>query len=157
KYGCDQTKCYIGGGTTPAGIAFPGNYMYWIIPGQSKGVTLNPTIGPTDVITIVYADTAFLLNSYTATLDSNGTHATFTIPNPAPATAPQKVSDQALGLKTGDLVLFTTAGAGGSLMGVGEVTADATGTAAPFVVDFANADALSLNQLTATSGSLTSM
>jgi prepilin-type N-terminal cleavage/methylation domain-containing protein len=157
KYGCDQTKCYIGGGTTPAGSAFPGNYMYWIIPGPAKGVTLNAGRGPTDIITVIYADTAFLLSSYTATLDANGTHATFTIPSPAPPTAPQNVSDPAVGLKTGDLVLFTTQGAGGSLMAVGEVTADATGTAAPFVVNFANADSLFMNQIAATSGSLTNM
>jgi len=157
KYGCDQTKCYIGGGTTPAGVAFPNNYMNWVIPGPGRGITLNATKGPTDVVTVVYADSAFLLNEYTATLNGTGTQATFTAPAVAPATPPQLVSDPALGLRKGDLVLFTTTGVGGTQMGIGEVTLDVTGLGVPFTANFANADALFLNQTAATAGSLTKM
>ena len=155
KYGCDQIKCYIGGGTTPAGIALPNNYLYWIIPGAAKGVTLNATRGPTDIITVVYADTAFQLNQYNVTFNNtNGTSVNFTLPTPAPATPPQPVSAPDVGLKTGDLVLFTNTVGGNTAMAVGEVTANVTGASRPYTALFANADALLFNQTAATAGSM---
>lgn len=155
KYGCDQVKCYIGGGTTPAGIAFPGNYLYWIIPGPAQGVTLNNPPGPTDIITVVYADTAFQLNQYQVSFNNaNGTSVNFTMPNPAPNPAPQAVSDPAVGLKTGDLVLFTNTVGGNTAMAVGEVTGNVAGASSPYTALFANSDALQLNQVAATAGDL---
>lgn len=155
KYGCDQVKCYIGGGTTPGGIAYPGNYLYWIIPGPAQGVTLNTPPGPTDIITVVYADSAFQLNQYQVTFNNtNGTSVNFTMPNPAPNPAPQAVSAPDVGLKTGDLVLFTNTVGGNTAMAIGEVTANVTGASSPYTASFANADALQFNQVAATAGDL---
>lgn len=154
KYGCDQVKCYVGGGTTPAGIVFPNNYLYWIIPGPAKGVTLNALRGPTDVITVVYADTAFQLNQYQVSFNPTGTSATFALPNPAPNPLPQPVSAPDVGLKTGDLVLFANTVGGNTAMAVGEVTANVTGAGAPYTGTFANADALLFNQTAATAGDM---
>jgi len=155
KYGCDQVKCYIGGGTTPAGIAFPNNYLYWIIPGPARGVTLNAARGATDVITVVYADSAFQLNQYQATFNNaNGTSVNFTLPNPAPNPLPQAVSAPDVGLKTGDLVLFTNTVGGNTAMAVGEVTANVTGANSPYTALFANADALLFNQTAANAGGM---
>jgi prepilin-type N-terminal cleavage/methylation domain-containing protein len=150
KYGCDSVQCYI----NSTGIAYPGNYMYWIIPGHNRGANLNASIGATDAITIVSGDTAFLLSSYTASLNATGTVATFTMPNPAPAITPQKVSDTAQGLKVGDLVLFTGKVGGNTQSAVGEVTADVTGTASPYTANFSDPDALAFNQSAATAASM---
>ncbi|HEY1273195.1 MAG TPA: prepilin-type N-terminal cleavage/methylation domain-containing protein [Terriglobales bacterium] len=155
RYGCDQSKCYLGGGASPAGIAFPANYIYWIMPGPGMGATLNAVQGPTDVITVVYGDTAFRLNQYQVTFNNAfGTSINFVMPSPAPSPAPQQVSDPALGLKTGDLVILSNNLGGNSQMAVGEVTANVTGTSSPYTAAFANADVLQLNQIAATSGDL---
>jgi prepilin-type N-terminal cleavage/methylation domain-containing protein len=155
KYGCDQVKCYIGGGTTPAGIALPGNYLYWIIPGPAQGVTLNAAVGPTDVITVVYADTAFQLNQYQVTFNNaNGTSVNFSLPAVPPNPLPQPVSAQDVGLKTGDLVLFSNTVGGNTAMAVGEVTGNVAGASSPYTALFANSDALQFNQVAATAGDL---
>jgi prepilin-type N-terminal cleavage/methylation domain-containing protein len=92
-YGCDYTGvCYLGPANS-ASIAYPNqvvsgntiNYLYGVIPGWKKGVTVNAAAGPSDVITVVYADTTFLLSDYTVKFnDLNGNSVTFTLPSPAP-------------------------------------------------------------------------
>ena len=67
-YGCDQVGNCVPGG----GIAYPCSTgtppciptLYGLIPGYQLGINVpgNPT--PTDVITVVYSDTAFALNCY---------------------------------------------------------------------------------------------
>jgi len=155
-YGCDQAKCYIGGaGGAPSGIAYPGQYMNWIIPGFQMGPILQVGQNPTDVITVVYADTTFLLNEYVVTFNlANGTSVTFSPPAVAPATPPQLVSDPVVGLKTGDFVLFQNTTAGSTAQAVAEVTANVTGAGPTFVAAFADPDAARLNQTLATSGDL---
>ena len=157
KYGCDQASCYLNGvaGTYPLQSAVP--YMYGLIPGYNKGPTLNTTQGPTDVITVIYTDSAFYLNCYTAKATAKGV-VTFYQPTP-PATwatlgclpgtavAPQAINDSVIGLTTGDLVLMTL---GGNTI-MGEVTgAVTTGTDVngntTYIVPFANNDALQMNQ-----------
>jgi prepilin-type N-terminal cleavage/methylation domain-containing protein len=150
KYGCDSTKCYVGS----SGQAYPGNYMYWIVPGHSVGATLNATAGATDAITVVSGDTGFLLNSYNVSLNSSGTVATFTLPSPAPALTPQGVSDSAVGLRAGDLVLFTGKVGGNTKTGIGQVTANVTGTSSPYTANFSDPDSLGFNQSAATAGSM---
>jgi hypothetical protein len=126
-----------------------------LIPGYNKGPVL--AAGTTDVTTVVYTDSGFYLNCYTATVTAKSV-VTFSQPIP-PATwasegclpntvtTPQAVNDAALGLTTGDLVLMTL---GGTTM-VGEVTGPVTtGTDASgnitYIVPFANNDALKMNQ-----------
>lgn len=154
RFGCDQTNCYVGNG---AGILFPGNYLYPIIPGPGLGTTINGVKGPTDVITVSYTDTTFLLNCYTVAFNkADGTSVTFTTPNPLPPScpvAPQPVTDAAVGLKLGDLVLFSNTVNGNQAMAVGEVTT-AAGAASPYTVTFSDPDRLYLNQTAATGGDM---
>src|SRR4029077_20504568 len=149
-YGCDQTaKCYINGasaaypkqGTTP--------YLYGLIPGWKSGPTLNASQGATDVVTVVYTDSTFYLNCYTATITSS-TVVTFTQPSPLTCvlptgvTSPQNVNDSVVGLAPGDLVLFSF-----TPNVVSEFRA-VNGN----VITCASGDALNMNSTTAASGNL---
>jgi prepilin-type N-terminal cleavage/methylation domain-containing protein len=167
-YGCDQTpKCYINGGAVaypiPAGSTVP--YLYGLIPGPRFGPTLNAAGGPTDVMTVVNADTNFLLSCYNATVTSN-TVVNFVLPNPLPntcvvplpLTAPQDINDPVVGLTPGDLVeLQITIGVGNGATSsavLGEVTNVAKTAANTYNVTFAAGDPLRMNQPTAAAGSL---
>ena len=161
-YGCDYTGvCYLGTANTSS-ITYPNqvvsgntiNYMYGVIPGWKRGVTLNATAGPTDVITVVYADTTFKLPDYTVKFnDVNGNSVTFTLPSPAPSPLDQAVNNTGVGLQQGDLVLFTSNT--GSAYAVAEVTAPlGTGAGPSYNVSFGNADPLLFNQNAATSNDL---
>jgi hypothetical protein len=165
EYGCDQTKCYLGVSNTS-----PGTYplqgatptLYGLIPGYTLGPTLSSNPNATDAVTVVYSDSTFYLNCYQATVSALG-HVTFgpatapvlgvvpTFPPtnclPSSVATPQAVNDSLLGLTPGDLVLMTLNGT----QVVGEVTAGTitTGTNAvgtTYIVPFANADALNMNQ-----------
>ncbi|MGA9040537.1 MAG: prepilin-type N-terminal cleavage/methylation domain-containing protein [Terriglobales bacterium] len=166
-YGCSYNgTCYLGAANTAA-VKYPTqtvgastiNYMYGVIPGCQAGITVSALQGPTDTITVVYADNAFLLSDYTVTLNATGTQATFTLPSPAPNPLDQPVDSTAVGLQAGDLVLFQTKlGSGtGTTTGyaVGEVTNPLpTGTGPSYTVNFTTADPLQFNQSTATSGDM---
>jgi type II secretory pathway pseudopilin PulG len=157
RYGCDQTlACYINGvaGTYPLQGATP--YLYGLIPGYNKGPTLNTAQGPTDVVTVVYTDSTFYLNCYTATLTASGvvTFAPAASPTPWPTpgclptgvAAPQAVNDSVAGLTAGDLVLMNL---GGNSV-VGEVTgAPSLAGANTYTVPFGNGDVLKMNQTVA--------
>ncbi len=145
KYGCDQAACYINNGN---GQVFPANQLYAITPGRTLGPMIVAARGATDVITVAYADTTFLLNLYTTTINGpNGTTVTFTAPAVPPVPAPQAVNSPAVGLQVGDLVLF---GAGNA---IAEVTQAVAGNG-PYTVTFADPDALRLNQAISASGNL---
>ena len=106
------------------------NYMYGVIPGWKKGVTINAAAGATDVITTVYADTQFLLSDYTVKFnDLNGNSVTFTLPAPAPNPLDQAVNNTGVGLQPGDLVLFTSNA--GSAYAISAVTAAVPAAPAP--------------------------
>lgn len=167
RYGCDYTgKCYLGP-TNSGSITYPTqndpvsgatiNYMYGVIPGWKRGVTVNATAGATDVITAVYADTTFLLTDYTVKFnDLNGNSVTFTLPAPAPNPLDQAVNNAGVGLQQGDLVLFSSNA--GSAYAVAEVTASLGAGAGPsYTVSFANTDSLLFNQNAATSNDLKQM
>ena len=106
RYGCDYNSiCHLGA-TNSSSIAFPNqvvsgntiNYLYSVLPGWRRGVTLNATAGASDVITIVYADTAFLLPDYHVMAnDINGNVMTFTLPVPAPNPLDQAVNNPGVG------------------------------------------------------------
>jgi hypothetical protein len=154
-FGCDQTKCYLNGvaGSYPKQGGTP--YLYGLIPGQNLGPTI--TAGnPTDTTTVVYTDTNFYLNCYTATVTAVGV-VTFAPPaSPAPwppvgclpngVASPQNVNDTVAGLVTGDLVYFSLSGAPVVAEVTGAPTATGTNT---YSVPFANGDALKMNQTVA--------
>jgi prepilin-type N-terminal cleavage/methylation domain-containing protein len=158
-YGCAQTTspypCYING----TSVAYPAQggtaYLYGLMTGYNDGPTLLAAQGPTDVTTVVYTDNNFYLDCYTATITS-ATQVTFALPgttsvnctSPTGNTGAQSVSDSAVGLMAGDLVLFTF----GSTNVVAEVTTAASGG----VATFAAGDALNMNQAAAVSNSLAS-
>jgi prepilin-type N-terminal cleavage/methylation domain-containing protein len=169
-YGCDQIpKCYINGGA----VAFPTQlvggvnvpYLYGLIPGWKFGPTINAAAGPTDVLTVVNADTNFLLGCYAVSV-TNATVVKFTLNNPLPVTcivtppllAPQAIDDPVVGLTPGDLVQFqVTIGAGPGATSstvVGEVTNVTRTSANTFDVAFAAGDPLRMNQPTAAAGSI---
>jgi hypothetical protein len=165
-YGCSyNTTCYLGTSGN-ASAAYPTqtsgatttSYMYGVIPGCAQGITVSALQGPTDTITVVYADSTFLLNDYAVTLNAAGTSATFTLPSPAPVPAAQAVNNTAVGLQPGDLVLFQAklgSGSGATTgYAVGEVTTPIPGGAGPYTINFANADPLLFNQTAATSGDM---
>jgi prepilin-type N-terminal cleavage/methylation domain-containing protein len=161
-YGCDYGgTCYLGPANTTS-IPYPNqvvsgntiNYMYGVIPGWKRGVTVNAAAGATDVITIIYADTTFLLSDYTVKFnDINGNSVTFTLPSPLPNPLDQAVNNPGVGLQQGDLVLF--ASNAGSAYAVAEVTVPpGTGGGPSYTVSFSNADSLLFNQNTATSNAV---
>ena len=154
--GCDQTStCYING----TSMAYPKTsgtaYLYGLLPGYNVGPTLSGT-AINDAITVVYTDTNFYLDCYTATI-TNTTTVTFTLPGSTSAncTSPtgqagaQAVNNTATGLTAGDLVLFTF----GSSSILAEVTTAATGAG---VTTFAANDVLKMNQASAVANSLAS-
>ncbi|HZQ68788.1 MAG TPA: prepilin-type N-terminal cleavage/methylation domain-containing protein [Terriglobales bacterium] len=161
RYGCDYTgACHLGS-TNIGSITFPTqtvsgntiNYLYGVVPGWKRGVTINGTAGATDVITVVYADTAFLLFDYHVKAnDINGNSVTFTLPNPAPNPLDQAVNNPGVGLQQGDLVLFTTTTGGVALA---EVTAPVPAGGGPsYTVSFATGSSLLINQNAGTSGNI---
>ncbi|MBI3474557.1 MAG: prepilin-type N-terminal cleavage/methylation domain-containing protein [Acidobacteria bacterium] len=169
-YGCDQTpKCYINGSAVAyptqvvGGVNVP--YMYGLMPGSQFGPIINAAAGATDVLTVVNADTNFLLSCYSVSVTS-ATVVKFTLNNPlpvtcivpAPLTAPQAINDPVMGLTPGDLVQFqVTIGAGAGATSstvVGEVTNVTQTSANTWDVAFAAGDPLRMNQPTAAAGSI---
>jgi hypothetical protein len=170
-YGCDQIpKCYINGGAVAyptqlnaGGVNVP--YLYGLMPGWRLGPTINAAGGPTDVITVVNADTNFFLNCYNLTVTSP-TVVSFALPAPLGVTcvlpptlvAPQAIDDPVAGLTPGDLVqLQITIGAGlgaTSSTVVGEVTKVVNNGGNNYDVTFAAGDPLRMNQPAAPAGSL---
>ena len=168
-YGCDQTpRCYING----AAVAYPTQlegavnvpYLYGLMPGSQFGPTVNAAAGPTDVMTVVNADTNFLLSCNNVSVTS-ATVVKFTLPAPLPVTcivpppllAPQAVNDPVVGLTPGDLVQFqvTKGGAGATSSTIlGEVTNVRQTSATTWDVTFAAGDPLLMNQPAAAAGSI---
>lgn len=170
-YGCDQIpKCYINGGAVAyptqlvGGVNVP--YLYGLMPGWKFGPTLNGAAGPTDALTVVNADTTFLLGCYDVSVTS-ATLVRFTLPAPLhptcvltpPLIAPQDVDSPTTGLTPGDLVQFqVTLGAGTpgatSSTVLAEVTNVTKVSATQWDVAFAAGDPLRMNQPTAAAGSV---
>jgi hypothetical protein len=157
-YGCDQTG--LASGCPPnGGVKYPCASLvgaciptlYGLIPGFALGIKPPGSVTASDLITVAYSDTIFALNCYTITFNAPGNSVTFTAPaNPPPASCilppglvfPQNVNDAALGLQPGDLIFFqNTKGPA-----IGEVTGVAGAAPGPWVVTFANADPLKINQ-----------
>jgi prepilin-type N-terminal cleavage/methylation domain-containing protein len=150
KFGCDQTLCYTTNNTYPIN-----NHLYGVIPNPGAGLkvmTAGGVLSPaTDVLTVAYTDNTYPLNQYSVALNAAGSQATFTVPVPAPNPLPvpwppPAINDPAVGLKAGDLVLFSNS--------VGQAVGEVTTVGAGGVVTFANADPLTINQSAAAAGNI---
>jgi len=139
-YGCSATGCYVAG-ANPAGIAFPNDHLYGVIPGYQMGIPTSAGGNPTDVITVTYTDNTFALDQYTVTaFPVTGTSITMGAP---PAGVPA-LADAAVGIKSGDLLLVQNdRGAA-----VGEVS-----RLIGSIIFFDDLDPLHINQSTAAPGS----
>ncbi len=140
-------------------------YVYSIIPGPSLGITVTAAAGPTDIITVNYADANLPLNCYTGAANAAGTIVTFQLPSnwatacvlPPNDVAPPSLIYNAVGnpvgLQTGDMIMFGT-----NVMGVVTATAAAcapTGTnLSCFTVPFSLGDPGHVNQPGAATGNL---
>jgi len=162
-YPCSLSTCnYING----APVAYPQTsgapYLYSIIPGYNFGITVNTTEGPTDIITVSYADATLPLNCYTVDVIS-ATTVLFELPTPLPATCilPPGYTVPALnaagvGLQAGDFILFGQSAVGVvSNVTTGVVTSGAYSAA--YTVTFNNGDPGHINQPTITNGSMLSL
>ncbi len=163
-YGCDVTgACHLGPGNNAA-INFPNRNLFGVIPGFGAGITIPPSATPTDTITVAYTDGAPLyLNCYNVTsINAVPNQVVFTAPAvplagcsspPLVAYPPPPLNSPApLGLSAGDLVWFQNS----KKMAIGEVTTAPSGNG-PYVVTFANADTMQMNQNAATSGDMAQM
>ncbi|MFZ0807030.1 MAG: prepilin-type N-terminal cleavage/methylation domain-containing protein [Candidatus Sulfotelmatobacter sp.] len=123
-YPCNAITCnYI----NAAPVAYPTSagvpYLYSIIPGYNFGITVNAAEGPTDIITVAYADATLPLNCYTVDV-VNATTIIFELPTPLPGTCvlpygvpvvPANIpalNAAGIGLQTGDYILFGQSTAG---------------------------------------------
>ncbi len=66
KYGCDQIQCYVAGPAS-AGIAYPNNHLYGVVPSPGIGLPTSAGGPNTDIITVVYSDNTYALNLYKVT------------------------------------------------------------------------------------------
>jgi pilin/secretion family protein with methylation motif len=165
-YPCSATTCnYVNG----APVAYPtqsgASYLYSVIPGNGLGITINGQV--TDILTVTYTDANLAMNCYTVTYNS-ATSITFTLPTVLPSTcilpsglvAPQALNDPVVGLQVGDMILFSTTGAGSAAVGVvtGTPTAGTNaGGQTTYTVPFATGDPGHINQPTVAVGSLKSL
>lgn len=159
-YPCSSTTCTYVNGTAEA---FPqlssAPYLYSVMPGYDLGITVNAAEGPTDIITVAYADANLMINCYTFTFNS-ATSVTFQLPTTLPATCimpsnvvtPQALNDPVVGLQPGDIVMF-------GQQAVGVVTnvttaSPSSGYSAAYTVTFNSGDPGHIDQPTITNGSL---
>jgi prepilin-type N-terminal cleavage/methylation domain-containing protein len=161
-YPCSATSCnYINGTSVTYPTVTGAPYLYSITPGYNLGITVNATEGPTDIITIAYADANLALNCYRLTVNS-ATQVLFQLPIVLPSTcilptgvaAPQALNAAVVGLQAGDYILFGQSAAGVvSTISTTAVTNGALYSAA-YLVNFTLGDPGHINQPTATNGSL---
>jgi prepilin-type N-terminal cleavage/methylation domain-containing protein len=142
-----------------ANNAYPGKFMFGIIPGDANGMESGGPINVTatgtgsDAITIIYADYSFPLSQYTTAIPAAnplGDKVTFTPPVPLPAGFPAIQSPT--GIQVGDLILFRN-NLGSA---VGEVTGIAPNGASTDI-SFVNGDPLKMNQTGAAAGNILSI
>jgi hypothetical protein len=142
--------------------------LYSIIPGPSFGVTITAAAGPTDIITVNYADATLPLNCYSGTVNAAATVVTFVLPanwsqtcvTPnyivPPALPPSLIYSAAgnqVGLQVGDMIMFGT-----NVLGVVTGAASTCAFVAPnlacYQVPFAFGDPGHINQPAVATGSL---
>jgi len=143
-----------------ANNAYPGKFMYGIIPGNANGMesggpaNVTATGTGSDAITIIYADYSFPLDQYTTSIPAAnplGDKVTFAPPAAPPPGFPAIQSPT--GIQVGDLILFRN-NLGSA---VGEVTGIAPNGVNNTDISFANGDPLQINQTGAASGNILSI
>ena len=161
-YPCSATACnFISGGAITYPTVTGAAYLYSIIPGYNTGIIVNATEGPTDTITVAYADANLALNCYFVTVTSSTT-VTFQLPIVLPSTcilptgvaAPQALNDPVVGLQAGDYILFGQSAAAVVTTVATTAVTNAALYSAAYKVTFSATDPGHINQPTATSGSL---
>jgi prepilin-type N-terminal cleavage/methylation domain-containing protein len=165
-YPCSATTCnYINGAPVTYPSQAGANYLYSVIPGYNLGITVNGQTS--DILTVSYTDANLALNCYTVTYNS-ATSLTFTLPAVLPSTCilpqglavPQALNNPVVGLQTGDMILFSTSGAGSAAVGVvtGTPAAGTDGAGqTTYTVPFAGGDPGRINQPAVAVGSLASL
>jgi prepilin-type N-terminal cleavage/methylation domain-containing protein len=161
-YPCSNATCnYVNGGSVAYPTVTGAPYLYSVTPGFDLGITVNATEGPTDIITVAYADSNLALNCYAVTVTS-ATTVLFQLPIVLPSTcilptgvaAPQALNAAVVGLQPGDYILFGQSTA--AVVTTVATTAVTNGAlySAAYNVTFSLGDPGHINQPTATSGSL---
>jgi len=146
KYGCSQTACYVAG-PFPAGIAYPNNHLYGVVPSPGIGLPTSAGGPNTDIITVVYTDNTYALNLYKVTaFGANGVSISLIPPNPQPVPAVPPLLDPAYGIKVGDLILLSN--------NKGSAIGEVTGIPDNNTINFADLDPLRINQSGAATGNI---
>jgi prepilin-type N-terminal cleavage/methylation domain-containing protein len=160
-YPCSAATCNYINGAPVAYLGSPGApLVYSVIPGYNLGITVNASEGPTDIITVSYADGNLALNCYTVDVVSP-TVIIFELPTTLPGTCvlptgvatPPALNAAGIGLQTGDLILFSQTAAGVvSAVTTASPTSAAYSTA--YQVTFNSGDPGHINQPSVAAGSL---
>lgn len=175
-YPCSASTCnYVNNAPVTYPTQSGASYLYSVIPGYNLGISINGQ--RSDILTVTYTDANLALNCYAVTYVS-ATSITFTAPPPPPnlpstcvlpsgLTQPQALNNGVVGLQTGDMILFSTTGAGSAAVGVvtgiptvGSTTVIAGGssvTVPTYTFPFAAGDPGHVNQPTVAVGSLLSL
>jgi prepilin-type N-terminal cleavage/methylation domain-containing protein len=163
-YPCSTTTCnYINNAPVTYPLVSGARYLYSIIPGPNLGITINGQT--TDILTVTYTDANLALNCYTVTY-SSATNIIFTLPAVLPTTCilptgittPQALNDPVVGLKGGDMILFSVSGSGPAAVGVVNTVSASTCSGQPcYTVNFAAGDPGHVNQPTVAVGTLLSL
>ncbi len=159
-YPCSATTCnYINGAPVAYPIVSAAPYLFSIIPGYDLGITVNAAQGPTDIISVAYADANLALNCYSVNVVS-ATQVLFQLPTtpaatcvlPTGTTTVPLLNAAGVGLQPGDYILFGQSAAG---VVTNVTTATPTsGNSAAFTVTFNNGDPGHIDQSTVTGGSM---
>ncbi len=160
-YPCSTTTCNYINGTS---VAYPGApaapLIYSITPGYNVGITVNASEGPTDIITISYADANLALNCYSVDVVS-ATTIIFQLPTTLPGTCvlptgvvtPPALNAAGIGLQSGDFILFSTTAAG--IVSAVTTTSVTSGAySAAYQVTFNAGDPGHINQPAITAGTM---
>jgi prepilin-type N-terminal cleavage/methylation domain-containing protein len=160
-YPCNTTTCnFINGAPVTYPLVSGARYLYSIIPGPNLGIIINGQT--TDILTVSYTDANLALNCYAVTY-SSATNIIFTLPAVLPSTCilptgitvPQALNDPVVGLKAGDMLLFSVSGVGPAAIGVVNTVSASTCAGQPcYTVNFAAGDPGHINQPTVAVGSL---
>lgn len=159
-YPCSATTCnYINGAPVAYPIVSAAPYLFSIIPGYDLGITVNAAQGPTDIISVAYADANLALNCYSVNVVS-ATQVLFQLPTtpaatcvlPTGTTTVPLLNAAGVGLQPGDYILFGQSAAG-VVTNVTTAT-PTTGNSAAFTVTFNNGDPGHIDQSTVTGGSM---
>jgi prepilin-type N-terminal cleavage/methylation domain-containing protein len=165
-YPCSTTTCNYINSTS---VAYPTNaggapLLYSIVPGYDLGITVNATEGPTDIITVSYADVSLPLNCYVVDVVSP-TEVIFELPTtqlpacvlPSPSYVIPALNAAGVGLQDGDIIQFNQT-ALGVVTGVTTTSPTAGAYSNPaYEVTFNATDPGHINQPTIATGSLATL